>query len=88
MIDKDFLGNCTHVRVFQLGYDSDIQTMAKEVRAPYDLVAGLVTQDTPDGGADIRAIEYERRTRRLMGVRIIVSKSGRTRETVSEISHT
>lgn len=75
LIDKTFLANCTRVRVFQLGYDADIQAMAKEVRAPADLVAALVTRDKP-AGADIRGLEYERRTRELFDVRIKVSSRG------------
>ena len=76
---KTFLANCTRVRCFQLGYEADIQTMAKELRAPADLVAGLVTKDTErPKGADIRGLEYERRTRELWAVQILVSASGAT----------
>lgn len=78
MIDKAFLGNCTHVRCFQLGYDSDIKAMSKELRAPESMVAGLVTEDTP-GGADIRFLQYERRTRALIAGRITI-KAGRVTE--------
>ena len=75
LIDKTFLANCTRVRVFQLGYDNDMQTMAKEVRAPLDVLAALVTRDTP-GGADIRGLEYERRTRELFAISIKVNSRG------------
>lgn len=79
LIDKTFLANCTRVRCFQLGYDADIEAMAKEIRAPVEAVAGLVTTDT-DGGADIRGLEYERRTRELFAVRLVVNSRG-VRET-------
>lgn len=82
-IDKDFLGACTTVRCFQLGYDSDVQTMAKELRVPVDLVADLATQETPTG-ADIRYIEFHRRTRQHLAGRIVIS-SNRQRETVVEL---
>ncbi len=79
LIDKTFLANCTRVRCFQLGYDSDIEAMAREIRAPVEAVAGLVTRDT-EGGADIRGLEYERRTRELFSVRLVVNSRG-VRET-------
>lgn len=85
LIDKTFLGNCTRVRCFQLGYDSDIQTMAKEVRAAPELLAGLVTRDTP-GGAEIMGLEYERRTRELWAIRIKVSKRGAVEERLPVVS--
>ena len=87
LIDKTFLANCTRVRCFQLGYESDIQTMAKEVRAPAELLAGLVTRDTP-GGADIRGLEYERRTRELWAVQIRVNSRGATETRAPIVSNT
>jgi len=75
LIDKTFLANCTRVRCFQLGYDDDIKTMAKETRADPALIGALVTRDTP-GGADIRGVEYERRTRELFTVQIKVNSRG------------
>lgn len=77
LIDKTFLANCTRVRCFQLGYDDDIKTMAKETRAPVEAIAGLVTRDTP-GGATIQGLEYERRTRELWAVMIQVNARGAT----------
>ncbi len=81
LIDKTFLANCTRVRCFQLGYDDDIEKMAKELRTPADVVAGLVTRDTP-GGALIQALEYERRTRDLYAIQIKVNSRGATEERV------
>lgn len=78
LIDKTFLANCTRVRVFQLGYDEDMKVMAKEVRAPMEALAALVTEDV-DGGADIRYLEYERRTRELISGSIRI-RGGRVTE--------
>lgn len=79
LIDKTFLGNCSMVTCFQLGYDSDVEHMAKELRCRPEDVGGLVTRDT-DGGADIRGLQYERRTRELWALRILVGARG-ARET-------
>lgn len=78
LIDKTFLANCTKVRVFQLGYDDDMKAMAKEVRAPMDALAALVTTEQ-EGGADIRYLEYQRRTRDLMAGEIRI-RGGRVTE--------
>lgn len=79
LIDKTFLANCTRVRCFQLGYDSDIKAMAAELRAPVDAVAGLVTEDQADG-ALIRYLEVERRTRHLTAGTIRIKGSRVTEE--------
>lgn len=80
MIDKDFLGNCTKVRVFMLGYDSDMQAMAKEVRSPYQALQDLFTSDNgvdgPGRVTDIQGLEYTRRTRTLERIDIHVDKRG------------
>lgn len=87
LIDKTFLGNCTRVRCFQLGYDADIDAMAKEVRAPFEAVAALVTTDTATG-ATIRALEYERRTRELWALEIKVNSRGATESRVPFVAKT
>lgn len=77
LIDKTFLANCTRVRVFQLGYDDDMRTMSKEVRAPVEELAALVTEERTDGkGAVINGLEYERRTRTLTRIRMEVGPRG------------
>lgn len=81
LIDKTFLANCTRVRCFQLGYDDDIEKMSKELRAPPNVVAGLVTRDIT-GGALIQALEYERRTRELWAVQIKVNSRGATEQRI------
>jgi hypothetical protein len=77
MIDKDFLGNCTRVRVFMLGYDSDMVAMAKEVRAPLQDLKDLFTSEE-GGTTTINGLEYERRSRTLERVQIKVSARGAT----------
>jgi hypothetical protein len=67
LVDKNFLGNATVIRVFMLGDDNDIKTMAKTVRAPESVVADLTTTEHDDDkGADIQFLEYTRRTRTLL----------------------
>lgn len=53
-VDKDFLGNNTYVRVFQLNWPDDMQVMAKLVRAPLAQVEALVTTE----GATETVIRY------------------------------
>lgn len=60
-VDKDFLGNYTYVRVFQLGWPDDVAVMAKLVRAPLALVDGLVTTEGPKETV-IQYIEREKAT--------------------------
>jgi hypothetical protein len=62
LIDKTFLANCTRTRVFQMAYDNDVQTMAKELRVPADVLQDLVTTEH-DNGVDIQYLEYIRRER-------------------------
>ena len=80
MIDKDFLGNCTRVRVFMLGYDNDMKAMAKEVRAPVEELEALFTSDNGIEGdgkvTTIQGLEYQRRERKLERITIVVKKSG------------
>lgn len=67
LVDKNFLGNATMVRVFMLGDENDVKVMAKTVRATEALVNDLVTVDHDDEkGADIKFLEYTRRTRSLV----------------------
>lgn len=73
LIDKTFLAMCTRLRVFQLGYDADVQTMAKEIRTPPEAIEQLVTTDL-ENGADIQYLEYHRRTRELFAGEIKVRK--------------
>lgn len=79
LIDKTFLANCTHVRCFQLGYDDDMQTMSKEVRAPLAALQQLATRDQPNG-VDIAFLQYERRTRDLWAGSIRIRGSRVTEE--------
>lgn len=44
-VDKDFLGNVTYCRVFQLSWPDDYEVMAKVVRAPKADVEALVTTE-------------------------------------------
>lgn len=60
-VDKDFLGNNTYVRVFQLNWPDDMQVMAKLVRAPLADVEALVTTEGPSETV-IRYIEREKAT--------------------------
>lgn len=67
LIDKNFFGNCTSVRVFMLGYDDDVKVMAKAVRAPEATLDALFTNELDDGaGVDINYLQYTRRTRELV----------------------
>lgn len=81
LIDKTFLGNCTVIRCFELAYDDDVKTMAKQLRVAPGALLDLVTEDVDGGGADIRCLEYERRARRWESVRLQVGKSGHVKET-------
>jgi hypothetical protein len=60
-VDKDFLGNTTYVRVFQLNWPDDMQVMAKLVRAPLVDVEALVTTEG-ERATEIRFIEREKAT--------------------------
>lgn len=60
-VDKDFLGNATYVRVFQLSWPDDVQVMAKCVRAPLADVEALVTTEGPKA-TEIRFIERDKAT--------------------------
>ena len=60
-VDKDFLGNNTYVRVFQLNWPDDMQVMAKLVRAPLPDVEALVTTEG-ERATEIRFIERDKAT--------------------------
>lgn len=53
-IDKDFLGQCTRIHVGPLGYEDDVQRLAKELRVPADRLREL---------APGQWLEYDRETR-------------------------
>ena len=61
LIDKTFMGNCTVVRCFMLGYAEDEQTMARELRCDPTLVGALATQEGEGGSTLIRYVERVRR---------------------------
>jgi hypothetical protein len=73
LIDKTFLAMCTRIRVFQLGYDADVQTMAKELRCSPEAIEHLVTTDL-ENGADIQYLEYHRRTKTTIAGEIKVRR--------------
>ncbi len=72
LIDKTFLGNCTHVRCFALGYATDVRAMAAEMRCDPGHIERLATEDTA-GGVLIRYMEFHRRTRELFAGQIAIS---------------
>lgn len=65
LIDKTFMGNCTRVRCFALGYADDQVAMARELNCPPDVVQALATEEQGDGSTVIRYMERERRPPRL-----------------------
>lgn len=60
-VDKDFLGNATYIRVFQLSWPDDCQVMAKCVRAALPDVEALVTTEG-ERSTEIRYIERDKAT--------------------------
>jgi hypothetical protein len=84
LIDKTFLGNCTRVRCFQLGYAADEDVMAGELRCGRELTAALATEEG-DGATTIRYLERERRPPKLYAGVITIGGS-RFDEQRSEIA--
>ncbi len=64
LVDKNFLGNATLVRVFMLGYVEDSKAMASAVRVKPEAIDELFT-DEVEGGVDINFLQYTRRSRTL-----------------------
>jgi hypothetical protein len=83
LVDKNFLGNATMIRVFMLGYEEDSKAMAKAVRAPLALVDDLFTNEViEEKGVDIRYLEYTRRTRTLIAGEIRIRNNRVTEKRV------
>ncbi|RZS56717.1 hypothetical protein [Sphaerotilus mobilis] len=80
LIDKTFLGNCTRVRCFILGYDADRRAMARELDCDDAAVSALGTDERDGGGVAIRYLERDRRARTIVQGRIDVSRAGRMTE--------
>lgn len=77
LIDKTFLGGCTLIRCFALGYDDDRRAMAKELRVPEQALDQLETvEDERTGSTTIRCLERNRRERTLHAVQIKLTKKG------------
>lgn len=80
LIDKTFLGNCTRVRCFQLGYEADRRAMAKELDCADDALGLLLTDDTPSGVV-IRYLQRDRRERTLIAGEIHIRSGQFTEQT-------
>lgn len=80
LIDKTFLGNCTRVRCFQLGYEADRRAMARELDCPDDALGLLLTDDTATGVV-IRYLQRDRRERTLIAGEIHIRNGKFTEKT-------
>jgi hypothetical protein len=74
-VDKDFLGNATYVRVFQLSWPDDYQVMAKCVRAPMEDVEALVTTEE-ETFTTINFIERDKATGKTTPGQLRIDRKG------------
>lgn len=62
-VDKDFLGQCTYIRCFELRYTPDIKAMAQVMKITADEVSNLATHEN-DTSVEINYVEKDFRVRK------------------------
>lgn len=75
LVDKNFLGNCTYIRVFTLRYRNDRVAMAESMDVPLADITALETTEG-DGGTTINFLERNFREKLLRKGQIKLSHRG------------